>query len=333
MATRTGINATNLAIGGLLLTAGVIAVVAVLRIDMFGDRQGGEPGSLGEELKPLREIDPALIGYRQTGEIPISLKRPAAIAVDQENRIYVGGDKVVLVMNSDGTKHSEIALSQTPRCLTVGNSEHLHPGRIYVGMKDHVEVIDAPDQPPTVWESLGEKAVVTSIAASEEDVFVADAGSRIVWRYDTSGKLLGEIGRRDARRNIPGFVVPSPYFDLAVAPDGLLRVVNPGALRIEAYTFDGDLELYWGEASSKLEGFFGCCNPSHFSLLPDGRFVTAEKGLPRVKVYDAAGKFQCAVVGPQQLQAKPADIATDQNGRILILDKHTSSVRIFEPKP
>ena len=61
--------------------------------------------------------------------------------------------------------------------------------------------------------------------------------------------------------------------------------------------------------------------------------MTAEKGLPRVKVYDTAGNFQCAVVGPQQLQAKPADIATDHQGRILILDKHTSSVRIFEPKP
>ena len=315
------------------MAAGVIALVAVSRIDTFGDRQGGEPGSLGEELKPLRQIDPALIGYRQTGEIPIALKRPTAIAVDEENRIYVGGDNVLLVMNSDGTKNSEIALSRRPRCLTVGNSQHLHPGRIYVGMKDHVEVIDTPDQPPVVWESLSEKAIVTSIAASEEDVFVADAGNKIVWRYDTSGKQLGQIGRRDPRRNIPGFVVPSPYFDLAVSPDGLLRVVNPGVLRIEAYTFDGDLELYWGEASSKLEGFFGCCNPSHFSLLPDGRFVTAEKGLPRVKVYDTEGNFQCAVVGPQQLQAKPADIATDHHGRILILDKHTSSVRIFEPKP
>ena len=31
--------------------------------------------------------------------------------------------------------------------------------------------------------------------------------------------------------------------------DGLLWVVNPGRHRLEAYTFDGDLQSYWGEES------------------------------------------------------------------------------------
>ena len=63
-------------------------------------------------------------------------------------------------------------------------------------------------------------------------MFVADAGRRIVVRYDLEGNFVNEIGRKDEKRNIDGFVIPSPYFDIAVAKDGLLRVVNPGEHRI-----------------------------------------------------------------------------------------------------
>ena len=67
-----------------------------------------------------------------------------------------------------------------------------------------------------------------------------------------------------------------------MASDGLLRVVNPGRHRIEAYTFDGDLEFSWGKVSVGIEGFCGCCNPVNFAILSDGSFITCEKGLTRV---------------------------------------------------
>jgi hypothetical protein len=31
----------------------------------------------------------------------------------------------------------------------------------------------------------------------------------------------------------------------------------------------------------------GCCNPACFALLSDGRIVTVEKGVPRIKVFRA----------------------------------------------
>ncbi|MHC4639708.1 MAG: NHL repeat-containing protein, partial [Planctomycetota bacterium] len=127
---------------------------------------------------------------------------------------------------------------------------------------------------------------MTSIAVYENNVFAADAGNRIVMRYDTQGKLINTIGQKNTERNIPGFLIPSPYFDLAVGKDGLLRVVNPGLHRIEAYTFDGDLEFWWGRTSTLVEGFCGCCNPVNFAILDDRSFVTCEKGLVRVKIYD-----------------------------------------------
>ena len=241
---------------------------------------------------------------------------------------------------------TSIALEVPADCLAVASPQHAAPGRLYLGVADHVETYEGGKRTAT-WDSFGEKSVLTAIALAEQDVFIADAGQRIVWRCDTTGKVLGRIGDRDADRGIRGFFVPSPYFDLAIAPDGLLRVVNPAAHRIEAYTFDGDLETYWGEASVGLEGFSGCCNPAHIAIFADGRVATAEKGLPRVKVYDAEGTFLTAVAAPDMLSVAPTieeetrpehrapviDVAVDTRGRVLVLDPAARVVRIFEPLP
>jgi hypothetical protein len=221
------------------------------------------------------------------------------------------------------------------------------PGRFYVGTERKVEVFDAQGQPAATWEEgLDAYSVLTSIALSEQDVFVADASSRLIWHYDTSGKLLGRIGEADEQQGIRGFVIPSPYFDVAVSADGLLRAANPGARRIEAYTLEGDLLGHWGKESAAIDGFFGCCNPANFAVLPDQGFVTVEKGIPRIKIYDKQGEFQCVVAAPetlvpgglvgQEIREDHAtdvfDVAVDRDGRVLVLDPSRRAVRIFVKK-
>ena len=216
-------------------------------------------------------------------------------------------------------------------------------------MKDHIEIYDGQRTRLAAWENLGNNAVLTSIAVSKNDVFVADAGNRIVHRFDKTGKLINRIGAKDKDRNIPGFFIPSPHFDLAVAPDGLLRVVNPGHHQIEAYTSDGDLEFSWGKFSNTdLKGFCGCCNPVNFTILADESFVTVEKGLIRIKIYDPEGAFVGVVAGPEQLvqegtsricytpaecQTGSFDVAVDSRGRILVMDTIKNVVRIFTRDP
>ena len=68
-------------------------------------------------------------------------------------------------------------------------------------------------------------------------------------------------------------------------------VVNPGMHAFENYEFDGDLRAFWENTSMKIDGFSGCCNPAHFTFLPDGSFVTSEKGLVRVKVHKPSGEL------------------------------------------
>ena len=69
-------------------------------------------------------------------------------------------------------------------------------------------------------------------------------------------------------------------------------------------------------------------------MLPDGAFVTSEKGVPRIKVHDGRGEFVTAVVAAENLSTdiEPCDVAADGRGRILALDPGAGLVRIFEKK-
>ena len=198
------------------------------------------------------------------------------------------------MLDHAGARVRDIACSAAVRCLAVAAD-----GTVYAGVEDHVEVFDRSGKRMAVWDAPGKKAWVTGLAVGENEVFAADSGHRVVLRYDKSGKLAGRIGERNKDRNVPGLIIPSPYLDVKLAPDGLLRVNNTGRHRVEAYTTSGDLEFFWGKPSAAIDGFCGCCNPIGLALLPDGRYVTCEKGLPRVKVYSPRGDFEWVVAGAE----------------------------------
>jgi hypothetical protein len=340
MSRVSGITNNKILIGVLIGLAVLFAVVAVVRFDTTGKKGGGLGKEFTYDITELKEIDPNLILYEEsTQPIKTGFTDSHSIALDSEGTIYVTGDKAIRLLDEIGELLDEIKLTEAAGCLDVADN-----GKIYVGMRDHVEVYDNWGKRQSAWDSLGRKAILTSIIVWKNHVFVADAGNRIVVQYDIAGTIINRIGKKDSRRNIPGFVIPSPYFDLAIPRDGLLRVVNPGRQRIEAYTFDGDLEFWWGEPSAAIEGFCGCCNPVNIAVLPDDGFVTCEKGLVRVKVYDSEGEFLGVVAGPNQLakgseyrvcelpeecQAGGFDVAADASGRIFVLDTINNVVRIF----
>jgi hypothetical protein len=341
------LGATNIKIlaGAIIAVAVVIAVFVVVRLDVIGKKSSGLGKEFVYDIEGLAKIDPNLILYEELGQ-PIStgFSESHGIAVDSEGLVYVAGDKAIRIFAVGGTLSGEIKLIDMPRCLAVASD-----GNIYVGVKGHVEVYDRGGKQLASWPALGGNngSLLTSIAVWKNDVFVADAGNRIVLHYDVNGTLVNRIGQKDKGKNIPGFVVPSPYFDLAVGGDGLLRVVNPGCHRVEAYTYDGNLEFWWGKFSSDVAGFTGCCNPVNFAVLEDGSFVTCEKGLIRIKIYSPEGNFVGVVAGPEQLledgishicetaaecQSGGFDVAVGPRGQIFVLDTIKNVVRAFSKK-
>ena len=241
----------------------------------------------------------------------------------------MSGNDSVLVFANEGTVRSSFKSNVPIRCLAVDDNNDL-----YLGMEDHVEVYDPKGLKKASWESLGEQAIITSIAVAKTGVFVGDAGNKIVWKFDKLGTGLQRIGDKNEAKDIPGFIIPSPYFDVAVDPDGFLWVANTGRHSLENYTVDGNFRTSWGEFGMEIQGFSGCCNPSHFTLLEDGSFVTSEKGLPRVKVYNRIGDLVSVVAPTEQFIEGTVglDLAVDSAQRIYVLDPMQKLVRIFVKK-
>jgi hypothetical protein len=305
-------------------------------------------------LRVKREPDPVAAGFqyrvnsretrsacvlqspvRLVGEVDTTLAEIEALAAGPDGQIAAAGDGRVVVLGTNGLPSATWAVNEEVRGLAFAS------GGVWAGIGGHVAHWTADGRPEWQTPDYASNAVITSVAVSGERLVVADAGVRVVYLCNATGGVEKVIGRHEGEHGGDGFVIPSPYFDVAVAPDGLLRVVNPGRHRIEAYTAGGDFELAWGRASMAVEGFCGCCNPAHFAVLPDGSFVTSEKGLRRVKTYDAAGRFTGVILGTDELGGGPDDcsqgpapcaVAADGRGRILVAMPGGGKVRVYASK-
>ncbi|HXP60270.1 MAG TPA: hypothetical protein VN829_07260, partial [Dongiaceae bacterium] len=294
------------------------------------------------DLQRVSKTDPKLVSYEPAGRFACPGPGPRRLAVGPEDHLYIAGRNGVSVVDGEGRRLEEIALGAPARCVAVAAE-----GTVYVGLRDHVEVFDPKGRRLAAWESPGKKVWLTGLAVAGTEVFVADAGNRVVLHYEASGKLAGRIGEKDKERHIPGLIVPSPYLDVKTGRDGLLRVNNPGRHSVEVYSVQGDLESSWGKATASIDGFCGCCNPVGLALLADGRCVTCEKGLPRVKIYSARGVFESVVAGPESFPENARagalqdrsdgllgglDAAVDSQGRIYVLDLVGGDVRLMRSK-
>jgi sugar lactone lactonase YvrE len=273
------------------------------------------------------------------GQIAPDVEALRALGTGPEERIYVAGEDGLVVYGLDGAEVARVTIDGRPNCLAVAPD-----GEILLGMRTHVVVLGAGRTVKSTWDEIGGEPYITSIAADSENVYVADAGNRVVLRYDRTGKLLGRIGEKDVDRGIPGFILPSPCFDVAFDNRGSLWVANTGRHGLENYRSNGDLMASWYRPSISVDGFCGCCNPSHIAFRSDGSLVTTEKGLARIKLFSVDQKLIGFVADPrvfeetpegvalQDLETRLQDLAVDARDRVLVLDSRRNVIRIFEER-
>ncbi len=263
---------------------------------------------------------------RELAPIPLSLAVPTGLAVGPDGLLYVTGDRAIVMLDRAGAVVRQVALERAPGCIAVAPD-----GTLFVGHGDHVAVYAPDGARLAAWPSLGPQALVTDIAIGDEDVYIADAGGRVVHRCARDGGVINRIGDRDPARDIKGFVIPSPYFALGIAPGNKLWVVDPGRHEFQHYTPDGALLATWRKIGMTIEGFCGCCNPTHIAFRTDSSVVTSEKGFVRVKIYTEAGDLKGIVAGPEDFDegTRGLDLAVDGDGRILVLDPSRRQVRVF----
>ncbi|MDI9445207.1 MAG: hypothetical protein QM844_13655, partial [Planctomycetota bacterium] len=233
MTNQPAVRPAGLGVIVVVATAALVAGLAVWLIDRSGGSGHRLPEKFVYQIDKYKQIDPGLLAYEEVFCFDSGLKDASAVAIGLEDRIFAAGDRSIRIFDSRGGRLAAIELAARPSCLAVAPADHPQAGRVFVGLGDQIGVFSGEGQPLASWPPLGEKAILTSIALAEADVFAADAGQARVHRLSLEGDVLGAIGGQRGGRGWAPFAVPSPFFDVAMHPDGWLRVVNPGALRVE----------------------------------------------------------------------------------------------------
>lgn len=321
-------------------TVGVVAGAGSLAGGIASTRAAGaDTNPFAYDVARFERTDPKLIAYKVEQKISLETLEARRIKAAPDDTLWVAAGRSGVQLSPSGQVLREVKLPGPVRCIGFG----LH-GEIHFGLRDHVETLAAKSETTVAGPSLGPKAWITSLVATAAGLYAADAGGRVIHRCDETGKAVATVGKRDKSGSAPGFIIPSPYFDIILHKNGLLWAVNPGRHRVEAYTQEGEFELAWGKPSAAIDGFCGCCNPIRLATLPDGRFVTCEKGLPRVKVYSEDGKFESVVAGaesfgPNATTLEPEgfsetgkaalDATVDKQGRVFILHATAREVLVM----
>jgi hypothetical protein len=310
----------------IFLTLLAVAIVVLVVLDVRNNRtdlRPDNPYDIG--LDQYSTVDSSLIQYREVLNLSLNEAEKKGIAFGL-NKLWVIGADYLQSITPEGSPVFKKELDKTPSSITIYQSD------IYIAFTDEIRIMGEDGTQKRSWPVKGDSILITGMAANDSLLYAADAGRRKVLKFRTDGTLLAEFDGKRETGDLHGFIIPSPYFDLAFAPDGELWVVNPGKHALENYTPQGRLRGYWSKSSAGIDGFSGCCGPAQIAILPDGSFVTAEKGLVRIKVHHPNGDLSSVVGPPSKFQGgtHAPDLATDGTGVIYALDFDQKIIRVFE---
>ena len=307
-----------------------VVIVGIMVVDWYSKRPDNmEANKFEFSVDEFRNVPEELVKYKEIRNFNLGFVLAEALEI-ANNKIYAVGDQELKIVDFSGTLLGEVGFLDEPHGLDVVGDT------IYVVFEKFVWIVDEMGTTIHKWEVDGEDTYLTAVAVEGDDIMVADAGNRRILRFNHQGEIVNEFEGKTDDDLAHGFIIPSPYFDLDINTYGDLWVANPGMHTMENYTKEGRLREYWKASGNQTENFSGCCNPAHFCFLPDGSFVTSEKGLVRVKIYKASGEFAGVVAPPtkfdEKIEGQAPDVAVDEDGNIYALDFDRNVLRVFEPK-
>lgn len=307
-----------------------VVIVAVMVGDWYSKRPDNMKGNKFEySVDEFKNVPEEQILYKETKNFKVGFDSPKGITIEK-NLVYLVGDQKLKIINSSGKLLNELSFDNEPNTVEVSGN------KIYVAFEKQITVLDKELKQIDVWKLGDENSYITALACIENEIFVADAGIRKIHRFNLEGEKLNDFEGKVSDDVLHGFIIPSPYFDIDINAYGDFWVVNPGMHTLEQYTAEGRLREHWKASGHSTENFSGCCNPAYFCFLPDGSFVTSEKGLVRVKVYKPSGEFLGVVAPPtkfdEKIEGQAPDVAVDSEGNVYALDVDRKVLRVFEKK-
>jgi hypothetical protein len=259
--------------------------------------------------------------WEVSGELKTEEGALKTVSISSGGNVYLGGDSFVSCYDK------EMKLTWTIKTPVPVTSVYVSNDTLFASSMELIYLISKDGKILNEWGPYESNCIITSLTANNTYVAFADAGNRIVYILDKEGEVKSMIGQNDDQ-----FVVPSPYFDLSIDDNNRLFIANTGHRRIETRNLQGELIGFFGEAGTAPEAFCGCCNPAHFAVIPTG-FVTAEKGLNRIKILGKNGEFIEYVSSDNKFTASiPLDVASFDGETVYAANPADSKLYIFTRK-
>ena len=266
-------------------------------------------------------VQPIPDAWKISNEFKVNEGFLKAVTVSAAGEIYLGGDSFVACYDKGLNLIWKI---KTPSPVTALSN---FGDTIFASTMEQILVMNQTGKILNEWGPFEDSCIITSVSANGKYVAFADAGNKIVFILDKGGEVKKMIGQNDKQ-----FVIPSPYFDVALDNDNNLFVANTGHHRIEKRTIDGVIKSYFGEAGTAPGLFCGCCAPPHFIIVPEG-FVTAEKGINRIKILNKNGEFVEFVNSKNNfIKSVPLDLASADGITIYAANPADSKLYVFNKK-
>lgn len=244
-----------------------------------------------------------------------------AVAVMKNGNIILGGESFISSYDADFKPLWNLKADNPVTALAVSGDT------IFASSQELILVFNIKGEKLNEWGPFEDKAIITSVASNRSYVAFADAGNKLVFILDKKGNVKYMVGQSGEP-----FIVPSPYFDVALSDNNLLYVANTGNRRIETRDITGALIGYFGEPGTAPGAFCGCCNPAHFALAAGG-FITAEKGINRIKILNGKGGFTEFVSSVNDFVAPlPLDIASADGKTIYGANPADNKLYVFNRK-
>jgi hypothetical protein len=281
-------------------------------------------------VKPASSVDAEVLipqgqniddAWKISNEFKVNEGALKAVSVTPAGRVSLGGDSFVSCYDNSMKLNWKVKAPSPVTSLSSWGDT------IFASTSEQVLVMSTDGKILNEWGPFEDSCMITSVSANAKYVAFADAGNKIVYILDKGGEVKTMIGQNDKH-----FVIPSPYFEVALDNNNNLYAANTGLHRIETYTIDGVFKSQFGEAGIAPGAFCGCCAPPHFALIPQG-FVTAEKGINRIKILNKSGEFVEFVNSKNNfIKSVPLDLASVDGITIYAAYPGDSKLYIFNRK-